>query len=116
MPAITTKCCGIFNYRPLSTARAHGRENGESSGQKGMHDEVYTREYIPMAGAWAPEDICQSALAEPQRPQQSLLRRKVLMICVECVCVRACVCVCMFVCVCVCVHMHAHVHAQVCFV
>ena len=67
MPAITTKCCGIFNYRPLSTARAHGRENGESSGQKGMHDEVYTHEYIPMAGAWAPEDVGRSALAEPQR-------------------------------------------------
>ena len=57
-----------------------------------------------MAGAWAPEDICQSALAEPQRPQQSLLRRKVLMICVECVCVRACVCVCVCTCMRMCMH------------
>lgn len=32
-----------------------------------MHDEVYTREYIPMADAWAPEDVGRSALAEPQR-------------------------------------------------
>lgn len=39
----------------------------KAQGRKEWRDEVYTREYIPMADAWAPEDVGRSALAEPQR-------------------------------------------------